>query len=460
MAGNGKVRLAGVALLIVAACGEADAPSSSAAPVEDAGLANEDATAPAPDDAAGGPGPADAAEDGGADGASKAPADASQAGDATDAGTTDDGPWPAAHYPLPQFVDLGGRVIASPKLVTVTFAGDTHRDALRLFAAQFVADSYWWQDVTQGFGVKGVPTNTNVELPDTLSNTTTETSQLKAMVQKLATSGALPAPDLDTIYLLYIPLAANITIGGAPACLAFGAYHDSVTIAQDGGTFEAAFGVILDCPPPGQQDAPMSWFTRYASHEAIEAATDPEPNLHPAWRGVNDAWFGAYGTENEVADVCATEAPYGFGEVTDGHGNVLSRSWDDGAAAASHDPCQPVPGTSYYGLAVPTQPLPGKNDGYVVVASGATTTLDAVFFSDVKLPGDAQLLVGADGQPTQPIAAGIQATLSQPAAHNGVHVTLGIQVHAGTPSGDYRAVARSSLSGTDYHDWPFIVHVP
>ena len=119
-----------------------------------------------------------------------------------------------------------------------------------------------------------------------------------------------------------------------------------------------------------------------------------------------------------------------------------------------------MPGTSYYGLAVSTQPLPGKNDGYVVAASGATTTVDAVFFSDVKLPAEAQLVVGAEGQPAQPIAPGIHTTLSQPAAHDGVHVTLAIQVDAGTPSGDYPAVAKSSLSATDYHEWPFIVHVP
>jgi hypothetical protein len=379
----------------------------------------------------------------------------------SDAEPPDDGPWPAAHYPLPQFAQQGGRVIASPKLVTVTFAGNADRDALRTFGDQFVADTSWWQAVSAGYGV-GAPTSGGyVELPDTVSNTTIDDStQLKPMLQQLITAGTLPAPDLNTIYLLYFPASTTINLTGyGVSCQAYAAYHDSVAVSQDGGGYQVAYAVIPNCPQAPATDQSMGEYTGDVSHEVIEASTDPEPQVAPGWYGYNNAWFHMPGSvigQGEVADVC-------HGSVTDANNNLLVRAWSNGAAAASHDPCQPEPaGEIYYALAVPTQPLGGLGDGYVVAKRGTTQTLDAVFFSEAKLPSDAQLSLGLrqHGQLNPSIGTGITATMSQTTAHNGVHVAITITVDTSAAVNDYNVIARSQLSSTDRHDWPFVLHVP
>jgi hypothetical protein len=352
-------------------------------------------------------------------------------------------------------------VITSPKLVTVTFAGNADRDALRTFGDQFVADSSWWQAVTQGYGVAAPTSGGYVELPDTVSNTTIDdATQLKPMLQKAFAAGTLPAPDANTIYVLYFPASTTINLTDyGTSCNAFAAYHNSVAFSQDGGGDQVAYAVIPNCPQPGSTDQSMTEYTRDVSHEVIEACTDPEPEVAPGWYGYDAAWFHQPGSvigQGEVADVC-------HGSVTDANGNSLVRSWVNAAAAASHDPCQPEPaGEIYYALAVPTQAIGGLGDGYVVAKRGTTVTLDAVFFSEAKLPSDAQLSLGLrqHGQLNPAIGTGITATMSQTTAHNGVHVTITIAVDSSAAVNDYNVVARSQLSSTDHHDWPFVLHVP
>ncbi|MGH7298430.1 MAG: hypothetical protein ACRELB_26050 [Polyangiaceae bacterium] len=139
------------------------------------------------------------------------------------------------------------------------------------------------------------------------------------------------------------------------------------------------------------------------------------------------------------------------------------------AAQASSDPCQPeAPGEIFYDVAVPTTTqtpsTPGSppSDGYIVVQAGDTKTVDSVFFSEAKLPNDAQITVGGRGQggalsPT--ITTGVTASVSPTAAHNGMHVTLTLQTSATATNGDYLVRVRSTLATGDSHDWPFYLRI-
>ncbi|HZU83542.1 MAG TPA: hypothetical protein VE987_11520, partial [Polyangiaceae bacterium] len=88
-------------------------------------------------------------------GSSSGGGDAGTDGDATadaPAEPPDDGPWPAKHYPIPQMVDFGGPVIASPKIVTVTFQGQPNRDNERAFD-DMIGGSAWWSAALAGYGI-------------------------------------------------------------------------------------------------------------------------------------------------------------------------------------------------------------------------------------------------------------------------------------------------------------------
>ena len=144
--------------------------------------------------------------------------------------------------------------------------------------------------------------------------------------------------------------------------------------------------------------------------------------------------------------------------------------WSNAAAAASHDPCEPLSPTAsqiYYGAAVRTDKIKisGRDVlGYVPVAPGGTTTAILDFFSTDKLPQDAKLFVGRDKGTADPtdmreIANGITATLSRAEAHNGNGMTMTVSAPANAVRGDFRFVVRSVIDSSDFHDWPVIAHV-
>ncbi|HEY8040568.1 MAG TPA: hypothetical protein VIF15_12270, partial [Polyangiaceae bacterium] len=205
---QGSVRVSmAVALVIAAGCGGSKASGGDGVqpPSDDAG---DDAVA--------------ASDDGGAEAAPQPP---------------DDGPWPAPHYPMPQFSNLGGQVLASPKVVTVTFVGNANRDALRAFDDQLVQSSPWFGAVTAGYGIAAQGQGgAYVELPDTVSNKTLDDGiDIQPMLTQLVTSGALPAPDANTLWVIFFPSSTTITLQGTQSCSAFGAYHNSTLVTLEGG---------------------------------------------------------------------------------------------------------------------------------------------------------------------------------------------------------------------------------
>jgi len=392
----------------------------------------------------------------------------------------DDGPWPAAHYPMPLMLNEGGSVIAAPNIITVTFTGNPDVTALQTFDDSFAEGTPWWKAVTAGYGIGAATAGGHYVLPDTVSNTSINDDlfQLATLVSQWVTSGALPTPDANTIFVIFFPSTTTLTVEGGQSCSSFGAYHNTVDIPTEGGTQQVAYAAIANCPAMGATDQTMAEYTDFVSHEVIEASTDPGVGLGLlTWYGYNNAWFripAAPGSpaqpgQGEVADVCQRN-----GVFTDAMGNLLARSWVNQAAMASSDPCQPeIPGEIFYSVAVPTTTekqsggIP-PSDGYIVVKRGTTVNVDSVIFSEAKLPNDVQVSVGirgAQGSTTlnPAIATGITTSVTPTAGHNGVHVTLTIQVDSTATVADYgsttKVAVRAALSSTDHHDWPFIIRV-
>ena len=440
------------------------------------GCSNSDAAPPASD--AGDAGVVDAADE-----------------TAVDAGPDIDQPsnvYPAQHQPIPLMHSLGGPVLPSMQLVTVTFAGAPSRDSVRAFDDAIIK-SGWWTTVMTGFGVGKGTSGGYADLPndfgvDAGASVTITDDDIHTLLQAKITSGELPRPIQGvTAYALYFPKNVSIQNGSETSCQSFGGYHyafmanvpapsgDAGADAGPGGTFNVPYAVMPRCDSfPNDAVTNFTQLTYFGSHELAEMASDPFP-----WTGfvldTDDAWlpsFYAPGTIIENGDACSNIYDVNLASYDDPSGYSVQRIWDNAAAAASDAPCQPTKANRiYFAAAVKTDK--GKFNGhdtygYVVVPSGGSVDVVVNVFSKAELPHDALLYVGKEKQgATDPSDMGkisntVTVALSRQQVHNGSGVIM--TVSAGTASlkgqgGDQRLLVRAVLEKDDYNDWPFIVRV-
>jgi hypothetical protein len=140
----------------------------------------------------------------------------------------------------------------------------------------------------------------------------------KELLAQLA-SGALPAPhvdadgSVDTVYMFTFPAGVAVSdFGGQDVCSGACAYHWTVSVP--GISTGVPYGVIPDC-----SGSKMSYcilgtvfqtFTGDASHELVEAITDPECGLDTGPAASRPlGWFDptAANEEGEVADICLSD---------------------------------------------------------------------------------------------------------------------------------------------------------
>ena len=102
----------------------------------------------------------------------------------------------------------------------------------------------------------------------------------------------LPAPDQNTLYMVYFPSSITINLGKAKSCVDFGAYHSANPRTVGGNVF---YGAMPDCSLGFASE------TIASSHEFAEALSDgiPTPGSHPAYP---QAWNTFDGFE--IADLC------------------------------------------------------------------------------------------------------------------------------------------------------------
>ena len=407
---------------------------------------------------------------------SSSPTPPSSTNDASIAdGPDNHGVFPAPHPQIPEMRFFGGRVIKSPSLVTVTFAGmdPTLRDYVRDFDDKMTMTA-WWKTVMSGFGVGNGSGGGYAELPDVFSGTNTSDAQVKSYIADQIKSGKLPFPTSSTMYLLYIPYGALIDLDPSnQSCRQFGGYHGSAEVVTDGGSQRFLFAILNDCRGPnGTTQQLMDDATYVASHEVAEAATDPDINTQDpgGWYmpAGNDAWVTSR-SGGENADLCNglawKETPWS-----------VTRVWNPESAKASGAPCLPSPTAWNFGAAVTTenphvaQGVGPNAEGYVVVKKGESRDFEVDVFSSQALPDVLQLHVGiyptpVTGQPYDPnkvfpITSGVTAKLSQATGTNGDRVTLTISIDPSTHTLTKRFAVRAVLSASDYHSWPAILYVP
>jgi hypothetical protein len=337
---------------------------------------------------------------GGGDVPDAAATDASDEPDVLDASVVDVAPDIAPdvsvdHYlaPLPPYARspvfdyLGGHLLTSAKIVTVSFAGDDANLIGRLQELDDnVTESAWWAASTSEYCE--LPTGPcigpgssggHVVLNETAAANYVDTddgkgSTIAQFIQSHITAGTFPPPDDQTIYVIYWPSGTNIKFDGESSCSSFGAYHYSATFAlPDGGTQEGSYAIEPRC------NYGETFLTQAASHELIEAATDAQPGKKLGWV-MQDLSLQYYG--DEVGDVC--DHPWGSVydvmsvQIPDGGAPfTVQRGWSNKSALAGHDPCVIPPATPpYFNTAVES----GKEIVYLSVGDSADIELDG--FSD------------------------------------------------------------------------------
>jgi len=243
-----------------------------------------------------------------------------------------------AHAKTAHAVYYGGHVISHVEVVPVFWGNGVSSEVTSgasTFYGKLVDSPYMdWlgeYDTAGATAVDGMPTsnqhiNRGTVLPAvTISPSITSGTLSDAAIQKelLAqiASGKLPKPNVDahggvtTLFMLSFPTAVKVKdFGGSDVCSGACAYHWSIKVPGiDAGV---PYGVMPDCSKVSSQcnmSGVFTTFTADASHELVEAITDPECGLDtgPAV-GRPIGWFdpNQANEEGELGDICLTSGGF------------------------------------------------------------------------------------------------------------------------------------------------------
>ena len=397
-------------------------------------------------------------------------------GEGTDAAAFTEAP----HGPLPQLKYQGGPLLLTPKIVTVTFDGDANASALETFDDAIVG-SAWWTEVTAAFcngaGACIGPGSSggHVELTTAPAMSYTDStsggpSSLQLFVSQEVASGAFPAPDANTLYVIYFPASTTITLGeggdeSGTSCEQFGGYHNSLVATP--GAARTAYVVIPECAPrQGSNLDPLQSLTFAASHEIVEASSDPVQTTTTLgyYLDLGDetvlGWDLVAG--GEAADLCVDVTGLHQDETT-AEGYMVQRIWSNANAAAGIDPCIPVPAHDiYFNVA------PEGTSSFIVLEVGQSATFEADAFSTAAMAS--WTLGGVDWASAQkevndPLLTFTFNGEKSVVVNNGDKVQITVTLDAdpgelGGADGWLLSTAGPAAAPTAAHLWPILVVTP
>jgi hypothetical protein len=414
-----------VASLVLPACGSSSKGSASGGAATDAGDA-------APIEASSHEAAAEASDEAGDDDGG------------SDAGIPG---YPAFAPAMAQIYDSKGPVLSTPRIVTVTWASDTNAATYQAFD-DAIGTSDFWKPVTE----YGVGPATSVAA-DHVVVTTDPTSpwdasaidQWTKQMIAAAPGNGWPTPDAQTVYIVYVPANVSVTDQGQDACNIEGGYHTSLSNSSLKNGVAYAL-VLQSCGPEFGLDT-VSNATITASHELIEATTDPHPGFAPAWTGFDTAslgWELWNDWQDEVADACEDFiAEYSYVD-TGSFPYTLSRFWSNASAKAGHSPCVPAPAGAYNNVTPlglesinvyansPFGASPYTTQGWHI-SPGQTATVSVGFYSDA--PTGSWGVQAYEGDCCENTTSYLTVTPASFSGQNGDTQQLSITVNSAPPAG-------------------------
>ena len=214
---------------------------------------------------------------------------------------------PVPNAPSAHLVDNGGPMINHVKIFLVFYSpGYQYKDKLVQFYTAITQSAH--VDMLQEYDNKAGYKIRRGSYLGLFEDTNANPSSVKSVnpqtyINGLITAKKVPAPDDDTLYMIYFPSNINPTGPGGSSCVSGGsfcAYHSSYALS---GGQNVYFGVMPDTPDdcsPGCGPSGFTGLTDVSSHEMIEAMTDPDVGQN------NVAWYDDQ--NGEIGDICATGA--------------------------------------------------------------------------------------------------------------------------------------------------------
>jgi hypothetical protein len=291
-----------------------------------------------------------------------------------------------------------------------------------------------------------------VHFPTNPFQATEDDSDLQSWLTQQIANGALPPYEFGNIYALFMPDGVSVTLDGATSCQDFGGYHDEASLSP---AVSVPYAVIPRCGTYAGLTG-IDTLTGSASHEFIEASTDPFPETSPAYAQVDSkdvAWMLLLGG-GEIADMCAQNVD-AFFEPT-GLGYTVQRSWSNQAAAASNDPCVPAPSGAYFNAAPVLPDDVTLNVGPMVttlavqIPVGASKTIPVDLFSNEAM--GAWDVNAYDGAALQGLNDELSLKLDKTSGENGDKLQLTVTVLRGG-QGDIETFALASQTRTNVNLW-------
>jgi hypothetical protein len=366
--------------------------------------------------------------------------------------------FPAPHALFPQIRSGGGKVLANPKIVPVTFPNDPLQADIEAFVAAFSKTTYWG-DMTAEYAIAPVRPEAPIRATDTVAASITDTDIVTWLESRFdGTHPEFPAPDPDTMYVLFYPPGTSIHYEGlGTSCQTFHGYHANTVIGKD---TEVVYAVISRCA--SLPEAPVSgiqYVSAVASHEVIEGLADPYVMGHPAFYIPDHdhlAWEVLLG--GEIGDMCALEGNAFY--TPPDFPYTVQRIWSNKLAAAGGDPCNPKIKAPYFGasfdateavtlLSMAGIPGPFKTKG-IVVPVGQSKTIDVNLFSDGPT---GEWTVIAAQPPTRISTPTLKLALDKNKGKNGDTLHLTITATAEDPTYGASPFALVSTQGGVAHYW-------
>ena len=184
----------------------------------------------------------------------------------------------------------------------------------------------------------------SITLNPSTSGTSVDDTSIQAEITKQIASGTLPAADDNSIYMMNFPKGTTITMQGSASCQVFCAYHGTFKVSGQ----NVYYGVIPSMEPGSGCDLGCGTDPNYlnntssvASHELVEAVTDPEVGLASGGLGKPLAWYNS--SQGEIGDICNGQQGSVVG--SDGVTYTVQKEWSNSQSAciATNGNPQPPP---------------------------------------------------------------------------------------------------------------------
>jgi hypothetical protein len=288
--------------------------------------------------------------------------------------------------------------MSAPKVVPIFFANDdvAMTSSIVDFVNHVGATDYW-HAATAEYGVGKLTGLAAIHTSETAPTTIDDVEIQQWLAAHLQGPDAgWPAPEPNTLYAVFYPSGTQVTFQNVDttetSCTDFGAYHFSF---RHPATDVPIYYAVMPRCSDGFGLAGVDTVSVVASHEFIEAATDPDLDT-PAYSAEDDQhayWWGLVGGF-EVADMCLGDfdglSPAAYARF-DPFAYAVQRSWSNASALAGHDPCVPIPdGYGPYFNAAPVLPdrAPfGEASALSVrIQPLETRTIEVDLFSDAPMP--------------------------------------------------------------------------